>query len=59
MATLATQQIVITVSRLVRDKEKGFALTPDQVEMLVDSLPTLVEELVQDPKLVIEASVDS
>ena len=60
MAVIATQNIVISISKLVKNSESATALTDQQLVTLLETLPSLVEELVDDAKLIVEVvSADS
>ena len=55
MAAIATQNIVITISKLVKNSELSEgALTDQQLTTLLETLPSLIEELVEDEKLIVE-----
>lgn len=55
MAVIATQNIVITISKLVKNSElSDGALTDQQLTTLLETLPSLIEELVEDEKLIVE-----
>ena len=59
MATVATQQLTITISKLVKNSDPtSFAITDEQLATLLSVLPSLVEELVNDDKLIVEVDVD-
>ena len=54
MAVIATQNIVISISKLVKNSESATALAEQQLVNLLETLPSLVEELVDDSKLIVE-----
>lgn len=56
MALIATQNIVITISKLIKNSElsQEGVLTDQQLTTLLETLPSLIEELVEDGKLIVE-----
>lgn len=58
MAQIVTQSFMITVSKLVKDTHmEDQILTEDQVNNILETLPSILEEIIQDSSVVIEASV--
>lgn len=57
MAKICTQQISINISKLVRDDADDTFLTDNQLLTLLETLPGVVEQLLDDNKLVVEATV--
>ena len=57
MAQIVTQSFLITVSKLVKDQHADSQiLSDDQINNILDTLPSILEEIIQDPSVVIEAS---
>jgi 2-hydroxy-3-keto-5-methylthiopentenyl-1-phosphate phosphatase len=57
MAQIVTQSFIITVSKLVKDTHKDDQiLNQDQVHTILEALPSILEEIIQDDSVVIEAS---
>jgi len=58
MAQIASQTISISISKLVKDNEApDSVLTSEQLLSLVETLPGVVEQLLEDNKLVIEVLI--
>ena len=58
MAQIACQNISISISKLIKDDEQlDSVLSSEQLLALFDSLPSVVEQLLDDSKLVIEVSI--
>lgn len=58
MAQIVTRSFMITVSKLVKDTHmEDQILTEDQVNNILETLPSILEEIIQDSSVVIEASV--
>jgi hypothetical protein len=57
MAAIASQNLTITVSKLVKSGTESSVLTVEQIETLLDSLPSLIEQLIEDNSLVVEVDV--
>jgi len=59
MAKIVQQTISITVSKLVKnDQEDESALTEDQLIAVVQSLPSVVEQLIDDASAVVEVNLE-
>jgi hypothetical protein len=57
MAQLVEQQITITLSRLIRSRDSvDQVITPEQMESLIETLPSVVEQMLDDATVVVEAS---
>lgn len=58
MAQIACQTISISISKLIKDDEQlESVLSSEQLLALFESLPSVVEQLLEDSKLVIEVSI--
>jgi hypothetical protein len=58
MAQIASQTITISISKLVKDHEAlDIVMTSEQLLALVETLPGVVEQLLEDNKLVIEVVI--
>jgi len=58
MAQIACQTISISISKLIKDDEQlASVLSSEQLLALFDSLPSVVEQLLEDSTLVIEVSI--
>jgi len=58
MAQIASQTITISISKLVKDHEAlDIVMTSEQLLSLVETLPNVVEQLLEDNKLVIEVVI--
>lgn len=58
MAQIASQTISITISKLIKDDDSvDNVLTTEQLLSLFESLPGVVEQLLDDSKLLIEIGV--
>jgi hypothetical protein len=56
MAQILQQTFVITVSKLVRDAHEHVAvLDADQTDLIQRTLPGVVEELIADATVIVEA----
>ena len=60
MATIAQQTISISIARLVKstDREQS-VLSDEQLMSLIENLPSVVEQLLDDDKLVVEINLDN
>jgi hypothetical protein len=58
MAKISSQLITITISKLTRDDDSSELLTDTQLLALLETLPGVVEEILADSKLVVEATID-
>ena len=59
MARIVQQTISITVSKLVKnDQEDDSALTEDQLIAVIQSLPGVVEQLIDDSSAVVEVNLE-
>jgi hypothetical protein len=59
MAKIVQQTISITVSKLVKnDQEDESALTEEQLIAVVQSLPSVVEQLIDDTSAVVEVTLE-
>jgi hypothetical protein len=54
MAQIIQTTFVITVSKLVKDTAGAHLLDAEQSNMLIQTLPGVVEELLNDPALIVE-----
>jgi len=59
MAKICSQTLHISVSKLARDEEDAAVLSDAQLLTLLETLPGVVEELLQDHKLVVEVQLSS
>lgn len=58
MAKIATTTISLNISKLVRnDEDESSLLSEEQLLTLLETLPGVVEQLLDDSKLVIEATI--
>jgi hypothetical protein len=58
MAQIACQTISISISKLIKDDEQlASVLSSEQLLALFESLPSVVEQLLEDSTLVIEVSI--
>lgn len=58
MAQIACQTISISISKLIKDDEQlESVLSSEQLLALFENLPSVVEQLLEDSKLVIEVSI--
>jgi hypothetical protein len=57
MAKITTQAITINISKLVRDDDSNNFLTEAQLLALLETLPGVVEQILDDNKLVVEATL--
>ncbi len=58
MAKIATTTISLNISKLVRnDEDESSLLSEEQLLTLLETLPNVVEQLLDDSKLVIEATI--
>lgn len=59
MAHILQQNITISISKLVRTSSNNHSvLTDEQLQTLLDTLPSVVEQVLDDPSLVVEALHD-
>lgn len=57
MAQIVTQSFLITVSKLVKDQHSDIpVLSDEQVTNILETLPSILEEIIQDESAVIEAA---
>lgn len=59
MAKIANQTLQLTVSKLVKDRDDDSVLSDTQLLTLLETLPGVVEELLQDSTLVVEVGLDA
>lgn len=55
MAQIISHTLIITVSKLVKDKQVTDSLwDADQTQMLLETLPGVVEQILDDGSLIVE-----
>ncbi len=55
MAQIISHSFVVTVSKLVKDSQKDTPIVSgDQLEVVHQTLPGILEELLSDPGLIVE-----
>ena len=60
MAQIVQQTIQITISRLVKDsEEQPMVCTPEQLINMMETLPGVVEQLMDDSGAVVEVNLES
>jgi hypothetical protein len=57
MASVINQTFIITVSKLVKQGGDATVMSDEQMISLMETLPTVVEGLLEDDKLVVEIGV--
>ena len=57
MASVVNQTFIITVSKLVKQGGDASVMSDEQMISLMETLPTVVEGLLEDDKLVVEIGV--
>jgi hypothetical protein len=58
MAQIANQTISISISKLIKDNEQlDSVLSSEQLLSLFESLPSVVEQIIDDTTLVIEVTI--
>lgn len=57
MAKVLEQIIVIKLSKMVKDSDNATAvISSDQQKLIEDTIPTLVEEVIDDSTIVVEVA---
>lgn len=57
MAQVLEETITVTISRLVRNQDQSQqVLTDEQLVALLDTLPSVVEQVLDDSSLIVEAN---
>lgn len=56
MAQIIQKTFIVTVFKLVRDNTHQDILTADQVNNILETVPSIIEELVADTSLIVETS---
>lgn len=56
MAQIIQKTFIVTVCKLVRDNTHQDILTADQVNNILETVPSIIEELVADTSLIVETS---
>ena len=60
MATIAQQNISISIARLLKSTDQDQSvLSDEQLMSLIENLPGVVEQLLDDDKLVVEINLDN
>ena len=60
MATIAQQTISISIARLVKSTDREQSVLSDEHLMsLIENLPSVVEQLLDDDNLVVEINLDN
>ncbi len=54
MAKIVTEQFVITLSRLVKDDSDTPCVNDDQQQAILLSVPSILEEILTDPQIMVE-----
>jgi hypothetical protein len=57
MAQIIQKTFVVTISKLVKDNTEQDLLTNEQTLNVLETIPTIIEELVADPSLIVETSL--
>jgi hypothetical protein len=59
MAHIQQQTITVTISKLVRNQDElSQIVNSDQLAALLDTLPSVVEQILDDSSVVVEAQSD-
>jgi hypothetical protein len=59
MAQLVEQKITITLSRLIRSRDHiDQVVNQEQMQSILETLPSVVEQMLDDATLVVEASTE-
>jgi hypothetical protein len=57
MAKVLEQVIIIKLSKMVKDSNKDTSvITTDQTKLIEETIPALVEEVINDPSIVVEVA---
>lgn len=55
MAHVVQEQISIVISKLVKSGSADNILTPDQMELVLETVTKVIEEVLDDPSIIVEA----
>ena len=56
MAQIIQKTFVVTISKLVKDNTAEQMLSDDQTQNILETIPSIIEELVADPSLIVETA---
>ena len=56
MAQIIQKTFVVTISKLVKDNTYAPLLSEDQTQNILDTIPSIIEELVDDSSLIVETA---
>lgn len=57
MAKVLEELVVVKISRIIKDSEKANSVvSSEQKKLIEDTLPALIEELIQDEKIIVEVA---
>lgn len=59
MAQIVQQTFMIVVSRLVKDNSQEPACTEEQTQIMLETLPGVVEQILDSSSAVVEVSTES
>jgi len=56
MAKIIQKTFVVTISKLVKDNIDAQLLSTDQTQNILDTIPSIIQELVDDSSLIVETA---
>jgi hypothetical protein len=56
MAQIIQKTFVVTISKLVKDNIDAQLLSTDQTQNILDTIPSIIQELVDDSSLIVETA---
>jgi hypothetical protein len=56
MAQIIQKTFVVTISKLVKDNTDAPLLSEDQTQNILDTIPSIIQELVDDSSLIVETA---
>jgi energy-coupling factor transporter ATP-binding protein EcfA2 len=56
MAQIVQEEIAITISKLAKNGSASSILTSDQMDLVLETVTKVIEEVLDDPGIIVEAA---